>query len=301
MRLRSGSSLLFVVLILTAVSLSSLIAVRALISSSKQASAYDASERARQMARAGIDEATARLIDLADGVSAFGDYGAVGLTGNYPLNAIRMAFSPTCSGVLTATSVDVVPSCPYYYDISIRNSVAVAGTGGVLNNTAFSAQAFRAEDFPVGIPVLLPVPTGKVGNNPIIIKLSIGQSAQYQTCSGVKPGLNCDVLKNDLAGIITLPTSTTSLWFTSKTANTTLGANIATITQCTDVNYYCAIGKGYYTAEIVGHAGNALARYIIELHPNLAAGMTSAPVWSVNVPYIYQASSSFDTLGALNP
>ncbi len=270
---RSGSSLLIVVLILTVVSVLTVTGARILLLNSRQSASYDSSSRARQVGRAGVEEALARFNNASTALNAWGEFGNETVTEFYPLTPVRREFSGTDCGTVV---VDLTLSnCPYY-DISIRNVIAIKGSQFAADATKYNKQAFQTADFPSGTSVTIPVIEG---DNFVFSSNSSVTGVAYFMCQNY-----------DGSGVCTPPASQPAeaapnftVQLSGKrsikfTINYTLQLGVNTVnllqlTSCTPspsggvLVGYCAIGKGYTTAEVIGHAGEiGSAHYLIEKH-----------------------------------
>ena len=268
---RPGSSLLIVVLILTVVSVLTVTGARILLLNSRQSASYDSSARARQIGRAGVEEALARFSNASSGLNAWGEFGNETATEYYPLTPVRREFSGTdCSTVV----VDLATSnCPYY-DISIRNVIAIKGSQFAADSAKFNKQAFQTVDFPSAVSEIIPVIEGddfifSSNTNVSAVTYYICQNYDGTGCGSANtPPGTAPIFTVHMGGKHALKISLT---YTAPLAANTI--NLLQLTSCTPspsggvLVGYCAIGKGYTTAEIVGHAGEiGAAHYIIEKH-----------------------------------
>ena len=252
---RPGSSLLIVVLILTIVSVLTVTGARVFLLNTQQSASLDAAARARQMAHAGLDEVMGRL-NSASGVSGYGDFGIVNGSGASVSPVRQQLTGDSCSGSILPTNQTIIPICPFY-DFSIHSQIIFnpSLSGDI---TAFNAQAFQLTDFPSDVSVNVPIQRG----TGIQLTINAGASVLYDTCTNVN-GTGCS---GTLSGnSITLPNSTQLLQI--KLHYSGLLNPLVTLLACSpDLTGFCSIGKGFTSADIVGHAGTAESHIILEEH-----------------------------------
>ena len=291
---RPGSSLLIVVLILTVVSVLTVTGARILQLNARQSTAYDVSSRARQVAQAGVEEALARIdrsgpSGYTKAVNAWGEFGNETASTIYPLKPVRRSLgnsAPTCN-LPVAISQTTTSACPYY-DISVRNTIAFT----VNNYGDFNKQAFQPADFPTTATEIVPVVAGTSFTFQANIQVT---SLSYTTCTAYDGTGTCTGPTTVPGGIFTISSATMhSIKISFTYSSLSAGQGLVTLQACApDSTGFCAMGKGYTTAEVAGYAGEgAQVHFIIESHPN------SVPPTG---PTIRETSQYYDNWGVRRP
>lgn len=293
---QSGSSLLIILLIMSAVGAIVLGGSRAIIDASRLSAAASASLSAERMAEAGIQDA----VLLYKGFLKDGEYGEPNASpfGAYSLKPQRRGFTDANCTLIgqdqpaSAPATKYNPDCPYY-DFTIRNTVAF--TTDV--NFAFSTRVF-----PPGQPVLL-----MLKKNPGIhfawaqgFPLTNYRVRTFSDLAGQSiPLSDTGFVINQFFDISNLAQSV------EITANYAINSgphasSVLIPSQTDGSTTQIAIGKGYTTIDVTGYAGNVQKKLLLTIRAHDRQDLGGTP--SVNPTYnLLDFTQTFDQNGVLKP